>query len=90
MNKIFRYNNIMKELYEEFSELDPKSLDNIIKGGLYTMKSELSKSEELLIHSASSSIEENYIPGWIKFYKDMSPQQYRAYLKRRDNKRDAK
>ena len=79
----------MGELYEEFSELDPKALDDIILGGLYTMKSELRKGEELLIHGASSNLNEDYIPGWIKFYKDMTPKQYSSYLKRRNKKRDA-
>ena len=80
----------MEELYEKFSELDPKSLDYLIRTGLYTMKSELRKNEELLIHSASSNLDEDYVPGWIKFYKDMSPQQYRRYITRRDNKRNVK
>ena len=90
MKKIFRYNDVMEELYSEFSKIEPKSLDTIIRNGLYTMKSELRKGEELLIHSASSNLDENYVPGWIKFYKDMTPQQYGAYLKRRDKKRNAK
>lgn len=90
MKGIFRYKDVMEELYSEFSEIEPKALDAIVREGLYTMKSELRKGEELLIHSASSSTDENYIPGWIKFYKDMTPLQYRQYIKRRDKKRDAK
>lgn len=88
MNKIFRYRDVMKEIYEEFSGIEEKSLDKIVKSGLYTMKSELRKGEELLIHAASSNTEEGYIPGWIKFYKEMTPAQYRAYIKRRDIKRE--
>jgi predicted translin family RNA/ssDNA-binding protein len=90
MKRVFRYKDVMEELYSEFSEIEPKALDAIIRDGLYTMKSELRKGEELLIHSASSNIDEDYVPGWIKFYKDMTPPQYREYIKRRDKKRDAK
>lgn len=90
MNKILRYKDIMEELYDEFSEIEPSALDTIIKKGLYTAKSEFSKGEELLIHSASSNLDDNYIPGWIKFYRDMSPARYKTYLKRRNKKRDAK
>lgn len=89
MKKILRYKDIMEEIYSEFSEIDPKALDDIIKKGLYTAKSEFSKGEELLIHSASTNRSENYIPGWIKFYRDMSPARYNSYIKRRNKKRDA-
>jgi len=87
MKKIFRYKDLMGEIYEEFSEIDPKALDNIIKKGLYSMKTELRKGEELLIHAASTNIDDNYVPGWIKFYKEMTPEKYGAYIKRRDKKR---
>ena len=79
----------MEEIYEEFSEIEPSALDDIIKKGLYTAKSEFSKGEELLIHSASSNLNENYIPGWIKFYRDMSPARYKKYIERRNKKRNA-
>jgi hypothetical protein len=90
MNKILRYKDIMEELYEEFSEIDPKSLDNLVKKGLYKMKSELYRGEELLVHSASSNLSEDYIPGWIKIYKDMTPDQYRSYIVKRDKRRKAR
>jgi hypothetical protein len=89
MNKIFKYKDVMPEIYDAFPELDQKSLDKLILKGLYTMKSELYKGEELLIHAATSNLKPDYIPGWIKFYKNMTPEQYRGYIKRRDKKRDA-
>ena len=89
MKKILRYKDVMEELYEEFSEIKPEALDAIIKKGLYTAKSEFSKGEELLIHSASTNRAEGYIPGWIKFYRDMTPAKYNSYIKRRNKKRDA-
>ena len=85
---IFRYGDVMEEIHEEFSEIDPKALDNIVKIGLTTLKKELNRGEEMLMHHYIKTKDPDALEGMLKFYRRMSPEEFAIYVTERDLKRE--
>lgn len=47
---IFSIDDLLEEMYEEFPDVDPKSISRICKKGLFMMKNLFISSRELIVH----------------------------------------
>ena len=77
---IFRMDDIMPELYEEFSEIPQKGVRNAVRRGLKGVKRWTKANNELILKGPNAEI--------IKFFIPMKPEEHRLFTWRKKFQRD--